>query len=69
MRQYDWATFDADFLNSAWVAAIPAFVGAAAVTYFVTARLAERVWTSWLLVVPICGLVVLGNSLLIYFVR
>src|SRR5262249_46338755 len=23
----DWATFDADFLNSVWVAAIPAFVG------------------------------------------
>jgi len=64
-----WATFDADFLDSVWVAAIPAFVGAAAITYFVPARLAERVWTSWLLIVPIGGLVVLGNSLLIYFVR
>ena len=60
----DWATFDADFLNSPWVAAIPAFVGAAVVTYYVPARLAERVWTSWLLIVPIGGLVVLGNSLL-----
>jgi hypothetical protein len=60
----DWATFDADFLNSVWVAAIPAFGGAAVITYYVPARLAERVWTSWLLVAPIGGLVVLGYSLL-----
>jgi len=60
----DWATFDADFLNSVWVAAIPGFVGAAIVTYCIPARLAERVWTSWLLIVPIGGLVVLGSSLL-----
>jgi len=59
-----WATFDADFLNSPWVAAVPAFVGAAVITYYVPARLAERVWTSWLLIVPIAGLVVLGSSLL-----
>jgi hypothetical protein len=60
----DWATFDADFLNSVWVAAIPAFVGAAVITYYVPARLAERAWTSWLLIAPIGGLVVLGYSLL-----
>ncbi len=65
----DWATFDADFLNSVWVAAIPAFVGAAVITYYVPSRLAERVWTSWLLIVPIGGLVVLGYSLQQYFVR
>jgi hypothetical protein len=65
----DWATFDADFLNSVWVAAIPAFAATIAITYLVSSRLAERVWTSWLLIVPIGGLVVLGNSLLIYFVR
>jgi hypothetical protein len=65
----DWATFDADFLNSVWVAAIPAFAATIAITYFVSSRLAERAWTSWLLIVPIGGLVVLGNSLLIYFVR
>jgi len=65
----DWATFDADFLNSVWIAAIPAFAGTAAITYLISSRLAERVWTSWLLIVPIGGLVVLGNSLLIYFVR
>jgi hypothetical protein len=60
----DWATFDADFLNSVWVAAIPAFVGAAVITYYVPARLAERTWTSWLLIAPVGGLVVLGYSLL-----
>jgi hypothetical protein len=60
----DWATFDADFLNSAWLAAIPAFVGAAVITYYVPARLAARIWTSWLLIAPIGGLVVLGYSLL-----
>jgi hypothetical protein len=59
-----WATFDADFLNSVWVAAIPGFVGAAVVTYYVPTRSAERLWTSWLLIVPIGGLVVLGYSLL-----
>src|SRR5262252_10189592 len=54
----DWATFDADFLNSVWVAAIPALVGTAAITYFISSRFAERVWTSWLLIVPIGGLIV-----------
>src|SRR5499427_6277839 len=48
----DWATFDADFLNSVWVATIPALVGTAAITYFISSRFAERVWTSWLLIVP-----------------
>jgi hypothetical protein len=60
----DWATFDADFLNSAWVAAIPGLIGTAVITYYFPARLAERLWTSWLLIVPIGGLVVLGYSLL-----
>jgi hypothetical protein len=57
----DWATFDADFLNSVWVAA---FVGAAVITYYVPARLAQRIWTSWLLIAPIGGLIILGYSLL-----
>jgi hypothetical protein len=60
----DWASFDADFLNSVWVAAIPAIVAAALITYYVPARLAERIWTSWLLITPIGGLIVLGYSLL-----
>jgi hypothetical protein len=65
----DWATFDADFLNSVWVAAVPALIGAAAVTWLVGARIADRVWTSWLLIAPIGGLIVLGYSLQQYFVR
>jgi len=60
----DWATFDADFLNSPWVAAIPGFIGTAVITYYFPARWAERLWTSLLLIVPIVGLVVLGSSLL-----
>jgi hypothetical protein len=64
-----WATFDADFMNSAWIAAVPAFVGAAVITWLVSARLAERMWTSWLVIAPIAGLIVLGYSLQPFFVR
>src|SRR5215467_2209161 len=46
----DFATFDADFLNSVWIAAVPAFVATAVITYYVPSRLADRVWTSWLLI-------------------
>jgi len=52
------ATFDADFLNSVWLAAGSSVRRAAAVTYYVPGRLADRLWTSWLLIVPIGGLVV-----------
>ena len=66
----DWATFDADFLNSVWVAAIPAFVGTAIITYYVPSRFAELMWTRWLLVVPIGGLIVLGYGLIqLWFLR
>jgi hypothetical protein len=65
----NWATFDADFLNSPWIAAVPAFIGATVVTWLIGARLAERLWTSLLLIVPIAGLAVLGYSLQQYFVR
>lgn len=64
-----YATFDADFLNSIWVAAIPAILGAALVTYFVSAKFVQRTWTSWLLIAPIGGLIVLGYSLKPWFVR
>jgi hypothetical protein len=63
------ATFDADFLNSVWVAAIPAFVAAGAITYFVPSRVADRLWANWLWIVPIGGLAVLGYSLQQYFIR
>ena len=65
----DWVSFNADYLNSVWVAAIPAFLGAAAISYFVPSQLVQRTWTSWLLIVPIGGLIVLGSSLMQYFVR
>ena len=61
------ATYDADFLNSVWFAGIPAVVGAAAVAYLVPSRWAERMWTSWLLIMPLGGLVVLGASLQQYW--
>jgi hypothetical protein len=64
-----WATFDADFLNSVWVAAIPGLVGTAVITYYVPTKLAELMWTRWLLVAPVICLVVLGYTLLPWFVR
>jgi hypothetical protein len=63
-----WGAYDAEFLHSLGLAAIPAVIGAAAITYYVPS-LAQRAWTSWLLIVPIGGLVVLGYSLNIYFLR
>jgi hypothetical protein len=65
----DWASFDAEFLNSVWLAAIPALVGAAAISYFASSQFVQRAWTSWLLIMPIGGLVILGYSLKQYFVR
>jgi hypothetical protein len=65
----DWASLDAEFMNSVWAAAIPALIGTAAITYFVPSQFMQRVWTSLLLIVPIGGLVVLGYSLQQYFVR
>ena len=65
----DYATFDADFLNSVWLAAIPGFVGAAAITYLVPPRLADRLWTSWLFFMPVGGFVVLVYSLQNWFTR
>lgn len=65
----DWVSFDADFLKSVWVAAIPALAGAAAISYLVPSQWAQRAWTRWLLIMPIGGLVVLGYSLNIWFLR
>jgi hypothetical protein len=65
----DWQALNIEFMNSAWAAAVPALVGAAAITYFVPPQFVQRVWTSLLLIVPIGGLVVLGYSLQQYFVR
>jgi hypothetical protein len=65
----DWASLDAEFMNSVWAAAVPALVGTALISYFVPSQFVQRSWTSLLLIVPIVGLVVLGYSLLQYFVR
>jgi hypothetical protein len=61
-------SFNADYLNSVWIAAIPALVGAAAISYLVPSQWAQRTWTNWLMIVPIAGLIVLGYSLQQYFV-
>jgi hypothetical protein len=63
------ASFNAEFLRSTWVSGIPALLGAAAVAYLVSAQWAERAWASWLLIMPIGGLVILGYSLNTYFLR
>jgi len=62
--------FDTDLVKSmAWWSAIPAFLSAAAASYFIPLQWAQRLWTSWLLVMPIGGLVILGYSLKTYFLR
>jgi hypothetical protein len=63
------ASFNAEFLRSVWVSGIPALVGAAAVSYFVSSQWTQRAWTAWLLIMPIGGLVILGYSLNSYFLR
>jgi hypothetical protein len=65
----DRVSFDAEFLKSVWLAAIPALVGAAAISYFVPIQWAQRMWTSWLLIMPIGGLAILGYSLKQFFLR
>jgi hypothetical protein len=65
----DQVSFDAEFLKSIWLTAIPAVVVAAAASWLVSAEAAQRVWISCLLIVPVGALVVLGNSLKQYFLR
>jgi hypothetical protein len=65
----DHATFDADFLNSVWIAAIPGFVGATAISYLTPPRLADRLWTSWLFFMPVGGFIVPLYSLQDWFTR
>jgi hypothetical protein len=65
----DRASFDAEFLKSVWLAAIPALVATAAVTYLASSQFAQRAWTWWVLIMPIGGLAILGYSLKSYFLR
>ncbi len=62
----DWVSFDVNFLKSIWLAAIPALVIAAAASYFASS---ERAWISLLLIAPLGGLLVLGYSLIPWFVK
>lgn len=63
------ATFNAAFLRSVWASGVPALAGAIAAAYLVSAERAERLWTSWLMIMPIGGLIILGYSLREYFER
>jgi hypothetical protein len=62
----DWAAFDTDTLmnNAMWLTGIPAMVAAVAVSSLIPSRWADRLWTSWLVIMPIGGLAVLFDSLL-----
>jgi len=65
----DQVSFDAEFLRSVWLSGVLAVVGAAAISYLASAQWVQRVWLSWLWIVPIGGLIVLGYSLKSYFLR
>ena len=63
-------SFDSDLVKSmGWWSAIPGLVGALVISYFVPLQLAQRVFTSWLLIMPIGGLIILGYSLKSFFLR
>jgi len=65
----DRVSFDAEFLKSVWLTAIPALVAAAAVAYLVSARSTQRLWIWLVMIAPIGGLAVLGYSLKSFFSR
>jgi hypothetical protein len=63
-------SFDTDLVKSmGWWSAIPGLVGALVISYFVPLQLAQRIFTSWLLIMPIGGLLILGYSLKSFFLR
>src|SRR5262249_57580462 len=49
----DRVSFDAEFLKSVWLSAIPALVAAAAVAYLVSARSTQRLWIWLVFIAPI----------------
>ena len=65
----DGTTFNEQWATWALWSGVPAFAGAAVLTYFAGPAWAERMWTNWLVIMPIGGLVVLGYSLKTYFLR
>jgi hypothetical protein len=62
-------SYDPEYLDLMAIAGVPALVGAVAAAYFVPLDRAERLWRSWLMIMPIGGLIILGYSLKTYFVR
>jgi hypothetical protein len=62
-------SYDPAYLDLMAIAGAPALVGAVAAAYFVPLERAERIWRSWLVIMPVGGLIILGYSLKTYFVR
>jgi hypothetical protein len=62
-------SYDPEYLDLMAIAGVPALVGAVAAAYFVPLERAERIWRSWLVIMPVGGLIILGYSLKTYFVR
>ena len=65
----DQTSFNEQWATFAWFSGVPALAGAAALTYFAGLKWAERMWMSWLMIMPIGGLIVLGYSLKTFFLR
>ena len=66
----DRTSFDTDLVKTiGWVSGIPALAGAGTLSYFVPIQWVERLWTRWVLIMPIWGLIILGYSLKSYFMR
>jgi hypothetical protein len=63
------ASFNAEFLRSVWSSGVPALAGALAAATFISVERAQRIWTSWLVTLPVGGLIILGYSLREYFLR
>jgi hypothetical protein len=63
-------SYDTDLVKSmGWWSAIQGLLGALAISYLVPLQWAQRVFTSWLLIMPIGGLIILGYSLKSFFLR
>jgi len=62
-------SYDPAYLDLMGYAGIPALIGAIAAAWLIPLETAKRAWTSWLVTLPIGGLVILGYSLKTYFLR
>jgi hypothetical protein len=61
--------YDNDVTDLMWWSGIPALIGGAAAGYLVSEQAAQRLWTKWLVILPVGGLIILGYSLKTYFTR